>query len=231
MLLVHGIRTSSTMWRHQLEVLRALGFRAEALDLPGHGARRGETFTLDAARESIESARSGMAEDAVVVGLSLGGYLALDWAARTTHPATRLVVSSCTALPGGWGHRAYLGLSDVIGRLPADGATRLSDAAARGLVGRRAAEDVAAGGVAVEAQLATLRALLAVRPLDDLARIDVPVTFLLGGWDHFRTEQSAFERAARRGDVVVVPRATHLVSLHRPLAYDRALLGILDRDR
>ncbi|WP_319946599.1 alpha/beta fold hydrolase, partial [Cellulosimicrobium cellulans] len=42
--LVHGSRTSRSMWRDQLAALGRAGVRAVAVDLPGHGVRRGEAF-------------------------------------------------------------------------------------------------------------------------------------------------------------------------------------------
>ena len=46
--LVHGLRTSATMWRRQLAALARHDVDAVAIDLPGHGTRMDEPFTLDA---------------------------------------------------------------------------------------------------------------------------------------------------------------------------------------
>ena len=56
--LVHGLRTSRTMWRAQLEALARAGRPAVAVDLPGHGTRLGEPFTLDERRRDGRRARS-----------------------------------------------------------------------------------------------------------------------------------------------------------------------------
>lgn len=55
-ILVHGLRTSATLWRHQVEHLERLGIPTSAIDLPGHGRRLAERFTLDAALKSIDDA-------------------------------------------------------------------------------------------------------------------------------------------------------------------------------
>ena len=75
--LVHGLRTSRTMWRAQVEALQRVGHRAVAVDLPGHGTRIGEPFTLDAAVDTVADAIDEVGGPAVVVGLSLGGYVAI----------------------------------------------------------------------------------------------------------------------------------------------------------
>ena len=40
--LVHGLRTSATMWRRQVAALERRGIDAVAVDLPGHGTRMHE---------------------------------------------------------------------------------------------------------------------------------------------------------------------------------------------
>ncbi len=65
-------------------------FRVIALDLPGHGALRDRPFAWDEAVETIaavvEEAAGGRA---IVAGLSLGGYLAMDLAIRQTRAGDR----------------------------------------------------------------------------------------------------------------------------------------------
>ena len=54
--LVHGLRTSATMWRRQLAALARHDVDVVAVDLPGHGTRMDEPFTLDAAMRVIDEA-------------------------------------------------------------------------------------------------------------------------------------------------------------------------------
>jgi pimeloyl-ACP methyl ester carboxylesterase len=58
-----------------------------------------------------------------------------------------------------------------------------------------------------------------------LARIDVPIWFVNGRFDHFRFEERRMLRAAPDGRLVVVPGATHLVSLVRPDDFAAVVLG------
>ena len=57
--LVHGLRTSATMWRRQLAALARHDVDAVAIDLPGHGTRMDEPFSLDAALRVIDEAMPG----------------------------------------------------------------------------------------------------------------------------------------------------------------------------
>src|SRR5680860_646194 len=83
-LLVHGIRTSATMWRHQVARLRGGGRPVLAIDLPGHGARLGEDFTVEGALAAIDDGVTALGGRVMLVGLSLGGYYCVAYAAA--HP-------------------------------------------------------------------------------------------------------------------------------------------------
>ena len=73
-LFVHGIRTSGTMWRRQLSMLGEARHPALAIDLPGHGARMDETFTVAGALAAIDEGVAALGGRVLLVGLSLGGY-------------------------------------------------------------------------------------------------------------------------------------------------------------
>ncbi len=89
------------MWLPQVERLSDT-YRVIALDLPGHGVRAAERFTLDRAADvvaaTIDAAAGGRA---IVVGLSLGGYVAMHLAERTPERVRGLVLAGATAEPDG----------------------------------------------------------------------------------------------------------------------------------
>ena len=121
------------------------------------------------------------------------------------------------------------------GRSGAQGIARLPDRGARlnqFLVDRTlpavGAADVGAGGFALDATNEVLREMAVATPLADLARIEAPVWLVNGAFDHFRGEERRFLAACRDGRLVVVPRATHLVSLVQPARFTRVLLEALD---
>lgn len=225
--LVHGSRTSRSMWRAQLDALRRAGVDALAVDLPGHGARRGEAFTLDGAVEAVVDGVDAVGGRALVVGLSLGGYVAIETRARHPERVVGLVAAACstppaTRLRGGW-----LLLARGIERLP-DGGAGLNQALVDRALTPQAAADLAAGGFALDVMSAILREVGAVDPVVALAAAGTPVWLVNGRWDHFRLGERAFAEASRRGGapvrLVVVPGARHLVSLDAPVAFNRVLL-------
>ena len=70
-LLVHGGFHGAWCWRDLIPQLERLGHAAVAIDLPGHGERRGELSTLANRRDAIVSA---MLAGDVLVGHSAGGF-------------------------------------------------------------------------------------------------------------------------------------------------------------
>lgn len=247
--LVHGLRTSATMWRRQVAALARHGIDAVAVDLPGHGTRMDEPFSIEAAMRVIDeafpvdsaldadhgtAADPGAAADGadpassrtprLLVGLSLGGYLGIEYSA--THPGRidGLVAASCGTRPRGVGLTGYRRLADAIGRLP-DRGRALNDLMVRVFLPPESVADVLAGGVALDVMAPVLGAVEALDPEDALSRIEVPVWLVNGRFDHFRVEERRMLRATRDGRLVVVPGATHLVSLARPDDFTAAVLG------
>jgi pimeloyl-ACP methyl ester carboxylesterase len=227
-LLVHGIRTSATMWRHQRDWLAAAGHPVLAVDLPGHGSRLGEEFTVAGALAAIDAGVDTLGGRAVVVGLSLGGYYAIAYAGSHPGKVLAVVAAGSGFVPAGPGLTGYRLVARAIHRLP-DRGLALHTLVVRRLLPPTGADDVLAGGVALDVMDAGLRSTGTLTPLADLRAYPGPVWFVNGAWDHFRLHQKRFLRASRTGTLVTVPGAGHLVSLARPHAFDTVLRRILAR--
>lgn len=229
--LVHGLRTSASMWREQVRALERAGHEAVAIDLPGHGRRMSERFTLDGAVEAIGAAIDSATQPVFLCGFSLGGYTAIHWAGSAAghNPGIRgLLAASCGTQPYRIALDSWRLAARVIHRLP-DRGLGLNNWAVRAAVrDPELANDVIAGGVALDVMDDALRELRALHPLESLRRIDVPVWVVNGTLDHFRLEERKYVRAARDARLVHIPGATHMVSLTRPAAFTRVLLDAVD---
>lgn len=218
------------MWRHQVERLESLGYVVYPVDLPGHGTRLGERFRLDDAIGTIDAAVTRAADESggrtFLAGFSLGGYLAIEYAGRGGAPIRGLLAASCGTVPYRWILAPYRAGANAISLLP-DRGKAMNEFFVRAFVPRPGADDVLAGGAPLDVMDDVLRALRRLTPLDSIRRIDVPIWFVNGRFDHFRLQERAFVRAAAHGRLVHVPRANHMVSVTNPDAFTDVLVNAL----
>jgi pimeloyl-ACP methyl ester carboxylesterase len=223
--LVHGIRTSATMWRAQLAHLEAAGVPATAVDLPGHGTRMDEDFTMHEALHTIDAAvrRAAEAGPVLLVGHSMGGLLSLAYTGgEEPPPVTALIAASCSALPRGAALRTYRLLAGAVDALPGRGMW-LTERVLDATIPTETRADFGAGGYALDAQDAALRSLAALDIARAVARIRIPLWFVNGQFDQLRTHEWLFRRLAPHAELILVPRTTHLVTAMRPRVFNAVL--------
>ncbi|MEJ7748847.1 MAG: alpha/beta hydrolase [Candidatus Limnocylindrales bacterium] len=221
---VHGTRLTRSCWAGQMADL-GRRHRVVAPDLPGHGAMADVPFTLEGAAQHaarvIEDAAGG---SAIVVGLSLGGYVAMDLAARRPELVRGLVLSGATAEPVGLRATPYRALAWAMERFDGPTLDRLSAAFFRARYGPAIAEPIIAGGFWSVGGAAALRTLLGQRFAPRLAAYPGPTLILNGTWDVlFRLGAGALAGAARRPTQVRLAAAAHLANLDRPRAFGLAV--------
>ena len=221
---VHGTRLSRAMWRAQMDDLRD-AYRVVAVDLPGHGALGGRSFALATAADhvarTIEDAAGGRA---VVVGLSLGGYVAMELAARRPELVRGLVLSGATAEPVGVLAAPYLALAALMDRFDGPALEAVNRWFFRTRFAPRLADPIVAGGFWSAGGAQALRALVGQRFAPRLAAYPGPVLVLNGDLDPlFRLRVRSFVDGV--GDVrrVRLRGATHLANLDRPAAFNFAV--------
>ncbi len=223
--LVHGIRTSATMWRAQVEYLTARGNPVTAVDLPGHGTRMAEAFTLESARATIDHAVRSAAErgPVLLVGHSMGGLLSIAYTGGEDEPPVAgFLAASCTAIPRGVGLATYRMLARGFDALP-DRGMWLTDRMLDRILPDETRADFGAGGYALDAQDTALRSLSVLDLLTALRRIDVPLWFVNGQYDQLRVNERLFTKVAPHAELIVVPRTTHHVTVMRPRVFDAVL--------
>jgi len=99
-LLVHGAWHGAWCWREVVPRLEAMGHRAVALDLPGHGDDRTPIaqVTLQAYADRVCGALDALTEPAIVGGHSMGGMV-ITQAAEQRPERTKALVYLCAFLP------------------------------------------------------------------------------------------------------------------------------------
>ncbi|MFG2099796.1 alpha/beta fold hydrolase [Micromonospora echinaurantiaca] len=216
--LVHGIRVSRTMWE---PVVSQLDRPAYAVDLPGHGARRGEPFTMAAATEAVAAAVDHVGGRALVAGLSLGGFAGIAAAGRFPERVAGLVAMGCTARPTRL-VGLYRGAAALAARFP-EQANHLSGYAFRRALPRPAADAVLAGGLSSEVMPAVVAAVAGHDQLGALAAYPGPVWLVNGDRDPFRADERSYLAACRDGRLIRLPRTGHVTVLADPVRLARLI--------
>ena len=254
LLLVHGIGDSSATWRHVVPLL-ARHHTVIAPDLLGHGAS-----DKPRADYSVGGFANGLRdllvllghERATVVGHSLGGGIALQFAYQYPERCERLVLVACgglgvevtpllraAALPG-----ESLGIATTVRapvRLPVLAAGRAL--AAVGLLDRADVEEVGVVWRGLRdrstraAFLRTLRSVIDLRGQAVSSRdrlyltAAIPTLLLWGARDPVLPVSHARAAAAELPDVElrVIPRAGHVPHHNDPEAFARTVLGFVAR--
>lgn len=227
--LVHGSRLSSAQWAPQLPLLEP-HVDVALVDLPGHGARASEQFTLARCVEVIDEAVHGGEPGApvVLVGHSLGGYAAMAYAAERGDALSGLVLAGCSTTPTGPGAAIYRRVAALTDRLGPERMTRVNDRVLRRLYPRERIEPVIAGGYWFDPTAAAWAEVMRHCRPSMLASVACPVLILNGQYDQFRLGTKDFLRACPRARVRIIPKATHLACLDRPEAFAKAVLDFVD---
>jgi pimeloyl-ACP methyl ester carboxylesterase len=233
LLLIHGLPFQKGMWKPQLSAL-SKKFRVIAIDLPGFGesgAPRGEA-SMPAYADLIAAFCNSLRLDSLVLaGHSMGGYIALEFAAR--HPALLrglVMVSS----------RAIADTADVAAnrRVMAERLkTEPADFVAEAMLPKMLASDNR--DLELRRQVRELmnplrpegiaHAQLAIATRRDfsakLREIDTPALVVAGEKDMIAPLEEAGIIAAnfRHGRLEVVENAGHMVSWEQPKAVNAAL--------
>jgi pimeloyl-ACP methyl ester carboxylesterase len=222
---LHGTRLSRAAWAAQLD---ALGdeFRVIAVDLPGHGGRAAELFTLDGAADLVSAVigQEAAGGHAVVVGLSLGGYVAMALAAREPDRVRGLVLAGATAEPVGLRSIPYRALAMILDQFEGARLVRLNTWFFRTRYPPSIAEPIIAGGFWSKGGARAVRTLFGERFAPRLAAYPGPTLILNGEFDLlFRLSAGTFAAAARDARRARLQGALHLSNLDRPAVFSDAV--------
>jgi len=227
---VHGTRMTRTQWYPQLRRLAAR-YRCVAVDLPGHGRRAGEPFTMEAAVAALDEAIAAEvpAGRAVLVGLSLGGYVAIETAVAHPERVAGLVLAGCSAEAVGAAARLFGLLAMLLERTPRPTIDRLNRWFFTIRFRRSIAGPIIEGGFWPEGGAAAVRRLIGRRFLERLSRLWTPVLVVNGSLDPVFAPQGEYWAAScRAGRHVLLPHATHLSCLDRPTTFARHVAAFTD---
>lgn len=220
-LMLHAHPLSGAMWARQAEALRALGRDVIVPDLPGFGGQPGTIAGLDgAARDLLAELPDGPLD---VVGLSMGGHLALELLSQRPDKLRRLILADTSARADDGeqresrlqqAERASEGTGGIVKAAGEQHPPRTFEQI-EPMIRTASPRGVAAG----------LRALAARQDARQTLRRAKPPTLVLVGSGDTLTPPELAELSG--GELRVIEGAQHLSNLDRPEAFTRALLAFL----
>jgi len=242
---IHGWTGSIAEWSMVVDALHHLGWRTLAIDCPGHGhsaaASTREVYTMAAlAGLHYEVACVLGFTPAVVVGFSMGGAIAEEYALRHSTAVSGLVLLGSAG--GDWiDDEAEADIAEALSVAFSAGMEALWEVRAKRLYPeefhRLSAEERTKrrqgfAGTSPEGYIYTLYGLLAKRnTVVDMARLGKPTLIL-----HGAREQASIIEAAQRlhaalpaSTYVVVPQAGHFAQRDNPDAFNAVLTNFLER--
>ena len=235
-LFLHGFPLDRRMWSPQLQAVRDAGWLPVAPNFPGFaGAPLVQQASMEAfadhARNALESVG---ASRAVVVGLSMGGYVAFRLLERVPGLVRALVLADTRATPDS--AEQSQGRLALASRLEREGLAAFVEGNIPKLVAAGASEAVRAAlremhlDAGVAGTAAAARAL-AVRPDSRplLPGIAVPTLVVVGEHDALTpvSDARAMHEAIPGSRLEVIPGAGHMSNMEAPEAFNAALVGFL----
>lgn len=218
---VHGAAWSRSMWVPQMEALSD-EFRVIAVDLPGHGALRGKPFRLESAVKTVIACLSHETNDrALIVGLSLGGYVAIACAQDYPQQVAGLVLSGCSI--------DYRGVIGVLSRLDSSlvttffsdrWLTRMQEKTLRSMFPEQLVEPQLNAGFSWKAMPQVYHELASHDFRAMLRSFVGPVLIMNGENDRpNRKAEARLLASTRHGQLQVIEQAGHLCNLEQPEAF------------
>jgi pimeloyl-ACP methyl ester carboxylesterase len=228
LILTHGYSSTGEMWAGQVEPL-AEHFKVITWDMRGHGR---SDYSDDQSQYSEAATVADMAalldaagaKQAIVGGLSLGGYMSLAF--HATHPQRTRALLIIDTGPGykndqardGWNENAIRRAE----RYEADGLPGLAKASAEVRLARH--RDATGLARAARGMLTQRNA----RVIESLPTVGVPAIVIVGANDTPFLAASDYMAAKIPGaKKAVIPDAGHSANIDQPAAFNKALLGFL----
>jgi pimeloyl-ACP methyl ester carboxylesterase len=214
---VHGALMGRSVWHPQIEALSDR-FRCISVDLPGHGTQRDVPFELDDAAEGVVRAIDHAAGGrAVLVGLSVGGYVAMTVASRYPDKVRGLVIAGSTREPTGVSRLAFEAYAAALRLAPESVVRTMAFAYFRRRYGGVVTAAITAGGHFARGGSRAVRRVAGGRFRERLVAYGGQILVINGTLDLvFRIGAGRFLAGVPGVTNRVIARAGHLSNVDRP---------------
>jgi pimeloyl-ACP methyl ester carboxylesterase len=249
-LLLHGYPFDRSMWRGQIDSFSAVGFRVVAPDLlvaqtsvgePSEQNHRLKSVPLntmaDMARDVAALMDALKIDQAVVCGLSMGGYVAFEFMHLFAERVRALILAGTRAPADNEQERK--GRMEQVEQMLTRGMNEIAEASLPKLLAPRTIaekpevvarlrEMILSANPAAAA--AAQRGMAARRDYTgDLGTIDVPTLVIVGRDDPIRPASDAkfMHRGIRNSRLEIIEDAAHMTNMEQPEIFNRAVMSFL----
>jgi 3-oxoadipate enol-lactonase len=237
---VHGFPFSLEMWSAQTDAVTGAGFRTLAYDVRGHGSSDvGDgQYTIEAHVDDLFALLDQLKiERTAIVGLSMGGYIALR--ALEREPARFSAVVLCDTKSEADNDEGRIRRATSARMVKKSGSAAYAAEYVKSMfteesfTARRAAVESIRQIIARTPPLSIAGTLIALAARTDtshsLASIAVPALILVGEKDAVTPLPSAqsMHEKIRGSELHVVPAAAHLSNIENPAFFNEKLLSFL----
>lgn len=222
-LFLHGGVINRHMWNQVIGELEA-DFDCIAIDLPGHGDLADQRFDVDSSVEgAIEVLDALSVDEAGVVGLSLGGYVAQAMAAAHPHRVSGLALSGATIRYTGWDGLSTK-LYGFVFPLLARPATKAFAKRLASDLGEEVATPILDTGISLKAGGQAFRRLPGRDYAAEMTSYTGPIILANGERDTDNREaEQLFREHHPEAKSIVIEDAGHACALQQPKAYAAAV--------
>jgi pimeloyl-ACP methyl ester carboxylesterase len=238
LLFLHGVGGGRAAWDRQLPYFAARGYRALAWDQPGYGGTA-PVDPYDLEQVVGELARLLGGKQAVLVGHSMGGFIAQEAYARFPALVSGLVLCCTSASFGGSG--SDFARQFIAARIaPLDQGKSMAEIASRVIPSMRSSRSLPEGVAHAEHIMAAVpahtyrKAVQLLTTFDRRAQIpnvQVP-TLLIAGDEDRVAPATVMERMAQKipgAEYVLLQGCGHLGPMDQPDPFNAALANFLER--
>lgn len=237
---LHGVGGGHAAWDHQVPYFRQLGYRALAWDQPGYGdAPMLEPYDLAQVAGALHRLIGTLREPAVLVGHSMGGFVAQEAYARFPRSIRALVLGFTSPSFGG-GSREFVAKFIAARIAPLDAGRSMGQIAAQ-LIPTMGGTQSRPEGLALAERImsavapATYRKAVQLLTTFDrsaqLPEIRVP-TLLIAGENDRTAPASVMQRMAQKvpgAEYVLLQGCGHLGPMDQADAFNQAVRSFLER--
>ncbi len=231
LVLLHAFPLDRSLWRDVVAPLAAVGWRVVTPDLPGFGASEKFIGSIDDSASAVATLLNHLGENAAVIGgCSMGGYIALSFAAQYPERTAGLILADTKASADG--EEARANRERIAQQVLASGSTAaLAATMPESMLSPTTLERRAEVSQWLQATIrlqdpasvAAAQRAMATRAdrFATLKALRVPVLCIRGADDRTATADDHARMAAAAGDAVdvVVPEAGHLLPVEQPVAF------------